>query len=306
MSEHLTPEDLRRLEALMRDPLEAARIGAHTRACDACAAAVESHLAPRIDAVLDAAARPARPSPRWMWGGAGLAAAAAVGTIVALSLLREAPQPTPTPPPAPGPRIAAPSPSGNPQWDALVRQALDGTLPKPAVLDRLQQASGGLRSAAGDGERVKVLAPVNVVVLELRPQFGWTTAPGTTYIVELYTPQLDRVAQSPPLTGASWTPPNALARGRDYIWQLQVRRGDRVTVVPDPPDPPARFHVLDSEAAREVAAAAVTGRRFVLAVVEARHGLLAEAERDLDLAKGEVPETDRERLRKLMGNWRAP
>lgn len=293
----------------MRDPREAARVGAHARECDACAAAVEAHMAPRIDSVVDSATnvgrvlKPARigglESPPYV---AWLAAAAVIAAVVALILLRRPPSIEPKPVLAP--IRVAPTPAVDTRWDPLLRQALDGTLPRPAVLNRLQQAATGLRSETPPADQVHVEYPSGVVVADARPQFRWRGVAGASYVVQVYTSALQRVAQSAVLHETEWLLPHDLDRGRDYTWQIQIRRDGQVTHAPRPPDPPARFHILDADAVREIAAAAATGRHFVLAVVEARYGLLAEAERELAASTAEVPANDRERVTKLIQEWR--
>ena len=297
MEEHLAPDDLQHLDALMRDPREAARVGAHTRRCEACAAAVEAHMAPRIDAVLEAATKAAAEPPHskvaWL---AGLAAAAVIAAVIAMTLLRRPAEVTPK---AAAPVAVTPTPAVDSRWDALIRQALDGTLPRPPVLDRVQPASRSVRSETTTrGDEPRVEYPAGVVVADARPQFRWQGVRGATYVVQVFTTALERVAESAPIRETSWLIPHDLPRGRDYAWQVQVRRDGHTSHTP-----PARFHVLEADAVREIAAAAATGRPFVLAVVEARYGLLAEAEREL-AASAEVPQTDRDRVTKLIQSWR--
>jgi hypothetical protein len=52
--------------------------------------------------------------------------------------------------------------------------------------------------------------------------------------------------------GTSWTPSAPLSRDRTYIWQVTARTSGERVIVPMPPAPLARFHVMDSRAAEMI------------------------------------------------------
>ncbi|MEO8033669.1 MAG: hypothetical protein ABI837_04505, partial [Acidobacteriota bacterium] len=83
---------------------------------------------------------------------------------------------------------------------------------------------------------------------------------------------------------ASWTPDTDLPPGRALSWQVTVYgKGGATTILPEPPDPPARFGIVSPAAASEIDAArrARPEDHLLLGLLYARAGILAEAVREL-------------------------
>ncbi len=277
---------------------------------------VEEHLA-ECDLCRDEAADLARlreaMKPRRNWTWYALAAAAVLALVVALALLRRPHPPTQPPPivretppsPAPKPpeRITPPAPAyARAEWAQLVASALaSGRLPYPADLALLR---GGREAVRGEDEDDPVrLRPRGVVIDDVRPVFSWPPTPGASFVVSIF--ERDReVAHSELLTASRWTPPEPLARGRTYIWQVEVKSdGTTIEVLPAPPSRPARFRIASAADHDEIAAA----RRehpsdpLLLATLYAKAGMEAEARAALrQLAASADPKVQR-----LLANARA-
>jgi len=257
--------------ALRGDELEAARL--HLDACDQCRADVE-----------ELSKWGAGPRKRnWL----PYALAASLAAVAILGVLVFKPEPLkPRPPVAivPPVTITAPPPAfsyGNAEWDRLVRDVTaSGRLAMPALLAALQPPASHFRGGIGADDAA--LAPAGIVVESARPRFTWRAQPAARYVV-LLAPQDGRVVESEPLSEAAWQPPSPLQRGRDYSWQLEVVTDKGRALHPAPPHPPVRFHVLDDAAAAEIADARrrFPGDHLLQAILLARHGLRADAEREL-------------------------
>lgn len=169
-------------------------------------------------------------------------------------------------------------------WREAVRAALvAGRVKRPGVLDEVGGQAGTLLGSLQEGLPVALVGPVGVVVESERPQFRWRALEGaSTYRVAVYDERFRRVAASGPLSGTTWTPPQALGRGRTYAWQLTALRDGREILSPAPPAPEAKFRVLERAAADELSRARreQPGAHLTLGVLYARAGLGEEAERE--------------------------
>jgi len=235
------------------------------------------------------ALRRARPRRRGTWRAvfAVAAALAAVMLVLQRSDDRGGPAPPPVNPPVvttqpdatpgsglPEPPTPPPPRYANAEWERLVRDAVES--------ERLPFA-GGLENSPDilrgpDAGTAPELAPSGIVIDDVRPRFSWPAREGATYVVAIYSG--DRlVAQSEALTERRWTPATALARGRTYAWQVKATSGGESEIIPAPPAPPARFHVVSRRDHDELAEA----RRLhpddhlLHAVLAARAGLREEA-----------------------------
>ncbi len=110
----------------------------------------------------------------------------------------------------------------------------------------------GREDLAGDAARpaMTTLSPVGVVVRSTRPTLRWTPRPdATSYRINLLRQDGGPVLSSPelPPTQTQWTPPEALARGETYAWQVAASRdGKTIDRAPKPPAAEALFQVLDA------------------------------------------------------------
>lgn len=153
----------------------------------------------------------------------------------------------------------------------------------PPLAPELKTVRGTLAGAA-DSPSLQTTAPAAPIVRSRRPVLAWTSSrPVDGFIVQLSSIPDGALLSSPtlPATACSWQPPEPLAPGSIYEWQVQAMRGGAaVDLAPKPPEPEARFQVLGEVAERNLQAAEHDAGRSELSVgmAFARVGLTAEAD----------------------------
>jgi len=242
----------------------------HLATCATCAEVVDDLR--RIDA------RTPRRSWPTIWLGA--VAAAAIVAIIAIPLFRERPiNPAPSRPPRVQQQPSVSASGYRSDWAAAIRAALAHGIPLPASLRAIHPPADALRDDSGDTAHV-ALRPRDVVVESQQPRFTWSKI-GRACRVAVYSGD-QRVSRSPRLIGNEWTPAAPLPRGRIYTWQLEAE-GEGPHILPEPPDPPAIFRIIDEATKRELddARRLHPDDHLLLGVLEAQAGLQEEALRDL-------------------------
>ena len=280
------------LDRFARGDLDDARLFevlSHLESCEECARAGQHRMASDLAALhaewTSEPVAPRRSTRVWT-----LAAAAAIA-IVALALLlvpKERPSPhTPsrtivipkarTIPSAPSTTDAAPeSQYADPRWQRLVTRALEsGRLSFPRELAELSAPADTVRGGTGPDERI---APVGVVIDEVRPAFLWPAREGGTYTVFVFDDERE-VIQSPALKQPFWTADRDLPRGRTLTWQVEVTGAGTFETIPSPPTPPAMFRITSESDHRDLTLARERhgDDNLLLAVLYARSGMRAEA-----------------------------
>jgi putative zinc finger protein len=135
----------------------------------------------------------------------------------------------------------------------------------------------------GVGGAFSVLGPAGITVQEDRPTFRWTALSGaTSCVVTVYDPSSKAVATSHELSDTEWTLPRPLKRGVVYTWEVAATKDGKEIVSPSPPQPPARFKVLEHAKLDELELAKQTypDSHLVLGVLYAQDGLFEDAERE--------------------------
>ncbi|HEY1496793.1 MAG TPA: hypothetical protein VGF49_19695 [Candidatus Solibacter sp.] len=256
----------------------------HLAECAMCRAEVEDLTQFRSE--LSAAPRNviAMPSPKPRWRIPAYAAIAA-GLLLAggLTFFRQPKTPVAQNLPAAAQPV---EPAIPPDQQAAVQLALSThRLERAPVLDGLITKRGVLLGAPNESRSFAVQSPVGTTVLNDRPVFRWEQVHGAgKYVVAVFDDRFRKVAESPALTAAEWTPEQPLARGRIYNWQVTAHIGARTLRAPVPPAPEARFQV----AAVETVAQVENARRdhpanhLLLAVLLANAGALDESAQELD------------------------
>jgi hypothetical protein len=128
-----------------------------------------------------------------------------------------------------------------------------------------------------------VLNPVGKVIRTDRPEFRWSALEGaSSYTVNVYDSNFQRVASSPPLQTLRWSVPESLARGRIYRWEVTATKNGEQITSPQAPAPEAKFKVLEKDRADQLDE---VQRRYpqshlILGLRYAREGLLGDAERE--------------------------
>lgn len=128
----------------------------------------------------------------------------------------------------------------------------------------------------------EVAEPVGEVVWDVRPTFHWKPmSHAVNYSVAIYDARLDPVQESGKLHDEQWVPSRDLIRGRVYQWQVTAHLQDGSSLnAPAPPQPEARFRVLDREKEEELSrfAAAHPEAHLALGILDGQAGLLSKAE----------------------------
>jgi Putative zinc-finger len=271
------------------DADELAPIEDHLFRCPRCREDVDD-----LRAMAAVALQPRRRRRR-VWPAFAAAAAVAVVASVIFSSRAEPERDTPRAIAVP-PRVIANAPA--PQRyardglnEAVSAALRNGAMPMPAALADLQLDDDPER-APGTASASRI-EPSGEIVESARPRFRWPSSPRTKWIVSLFDERGSVVAESGVLNQPSWQPDRELPRGR--VYQVQVRAIGEAgeTIIPAPPAPPAFFRVLDEAAHAELAAAraAHSADPLLLGVLYARHGLQADAIRELERVPG--PEAQR-------------
>jgi hypothetical protein len=162
---------------------------------------------------------------------------------------------------------------------------------------------GTLLGAAEVSTSLKPLSPIGTAVLSVTPAFAWRPVAGAmSYTVAVYDEQFREVGRSPRITEPSWTPTTALPRGTTLVWQVTAHFENRDVLAPAPPQPEARFLVLDQTTASAIASqqSRLSAQPLVLGVLLAKAGAFDDAARELTRA-AERPDTA-ERATALLAN----
>lgn len=172
-----------------------------------------------------------------------------------------------------------------------VASALSSRRVAASDLSELRGGPQQLMGPAAAPASFRLVSPVGTVVEATQPTLRWQPLAGaSSYKVTVLDKDLALVAESPELKETTWRVARSLDRGRTYGWQVAARKGAAAVVVPAPPDPDARFRVLEAGRARAIAAARRGGEsHLVLGVLYAEAGLLGDAEAELLALKDANP-----------------
>lgn len=180
---------------------------------------------------------------------------------------------------------------------ALVDRALaTGKLEMPAAIRSLAGPVGTLLGAVRVAESLEPLTPIGTAVLSETPEFTWHAMAGvTSYSVAVFDDQFKEVAHSPALTTTHWTPSVALPRGATLAWQVTAHFPSRDVLAPEPPQPEARFVVVDKATADAIIAqqARLSSQPLALGVLLAKAGLFSDAAREFTRAAAQPDTADR-------------
>jgi len=284
LSAHLSAEELQEYVDGASEPANRARIETHLRRCADCAQDI---------AELREFSRTRTRPPAWR---SAMAAAAAVVLIAGGVMVwsRRAPavlvaledsgrQVTLD---AGGRLHGIEGLSGN-QADSVRSVLAGGSLAPPDLLRDLQPAGGTLLGPS-EAPAFKLVGPVGTAVLSATPELKWTEwKPNATYIVTLRNLSSGRTISSLPLAAPEWTPSEPLQPGSAYTWQVAGTVGGLEEVIPRPPQPQAKFLVLD--AAQAALLQRLPDSHLLRAIAYAQAGLLDDAEREARALQAENP-----------------
>jgi len=128
-----------------------------------------------------------------------------------------------------------------------VREALRaGRIALPAFLEQLASPRETLMGDASTAT-ARLLSPKATGVLGPSVRFQWEPIAGRwTYKVRIYLIGGEPAVTSPDISGTEWMAAEGLAPGNDYQWQVVASHGAERVTLPQPPDAPPRFRVLDN------------------------------------------------------------
>ncbi|HEY5035643.1 MAG TPA: hypothetical protein VII74_00760, partial [Chthoniobacterales bacterium] len=166
--------------------------------------------------------------------------------------------------------------------DAVLLDKVD----RPPFWSELQGAKETLAGPPAPANPFRVVAPVGSVVESERPVFRWNKDPGaTSYRVNLLRRTTGEVTSSPLLAAGttSWSPNESLSPNEIYEWEVEAsRNGEMLAKAPSPPEPEARFRVLDTATRNSLKAlrAKSGGSHLLMGLAYAHAGMRADAERE--------------------------
>ena len=180
---------------------------------------------------------------------------------------------------------------------SVATAARRGKIEISPVIDSLASDRGTLAGSPNESSRFRLVAPVATAVRETTPRFSWSAQPGAAryriHVVDSGTGEVVETGQSDG-SRTEWTPAEPLMPGNIYQWQVEAFRGDEVIGrTPKPPEPEARFQILPAEAQHQLAQteSSANGSHFVMAVANAKAGLLDDAIRELRAFASENPDS---------------
>ncbi len=234
---------------------------------------------------------------RWMRQSLVIGAAAA-GVVLAIwmggrRLTPDAapvtsPVPEVTTAPATAPPEVMPEPTVKPasvlteeEQGRVTRALASGRLELPGNISVLRGHAGALLGAGDTTVAFTPTAPIGTAIIDARPLFSWTPMAGATrYFVTVWDERFRAVAKSGALKTTKWTPSRDLPRGRVLAWQITAVTRDGTAVSPAPPQPEARFAVLDAATVAGIARTRtpLAKEPIALGLALAKIGLFADAE----------------------------
>jgi hypothetical protein len=182
-----------------------------------------------------------------------------------------------------------------------VRKALKDQVISVAPLPKALLTETEARMGSEDTPTFTLVRPTQNIVLTPTPTFVWNKLPGAkTYTVNVYDEQDNLVLSSKPMEVTTWKPDTRLPRGKVYSWEVTaLKEGQQITSNVSAADLDgktleAKFKVLEQSKADEITAAKKRYRDFhlLLGIIEARAGLLDEAEMEFKQVLNSNPQSN--------------
>jgi len=189
-----------------------------------------------------------------------------------------------------------------------VKEALKAeAIKKPEVLDELNSAEVSVRAPSGNVQPVRIIYPANIVIAEDKPLLEWVPSKtAQAYRVEIGDAGFRQVAKSEnlPATTRAWTPPAPLKRGIVYTWVVrEINEGTEGGSSSSASQ--GKFKVLEDGRVKELnRLKAAFQSHLALGVFYARTGMIAEAERELQILVQDNPHSRiAKKLLKELHSW---
>jgi hypothetical protein len=163
----------------------------------------------------------------------------------------------------------------------VARALASGRMEMPPNMDVLRGHAGTLLGSDASAPVFRPVTPLAMAVLETRPQFSWTPRAGArSYAVTIFDERFREIAKSGSVKTTTWKPRQDLPRGRVLQWQITATIDEGIAISPAPPNPEARFIILDNVTVANLARERkrLATEPVALGLELARAGLFAEAE----------------------------
>lgn len=184
--------------------------------------------------------------------------------------------------------LSAPGALSSEQTEVLAAVLQDHRLPAPGVPAVQAAGASKLRGAADAESSFALVGPANEYALA-QPEFHWQALTGaTSYRVEVYSEDFQRVAGSGTLRTTSWTPEKPLASGKTYTWVVRASTPKGEVQSPRPPASEARFVTIPRDAQAKIDAANPQAH-LLLAALYRKAGLTQLAKEQVDELVRENP-----------------
>ena len=292
------------LEALVDGRLDDADrevVETHIELCAICAEDVADISSVRDDIKIVTPGQTGR-SRAWIRVAQIAAVLIAAVAIIFVVRQRNTPATVARGPETPAPVASPTTPASKLTFDerALVDRVLAaGALEIPAATVALAPRTGTLLGAAPTTVTLTVMSPIGTAVVSPLPEFSWRALTGAvSYSVSVFDDQFNQVAQSARVTTTTWTPTKPLPRAKTLAWQVTAHLPGRDVLAPAPPQPEARFAVVDEVTATTIAEQQVrlSEQPLVLGVLLAKAGLFADASRELTRAVAQADTAERAKV----------
>ena len=186
---------------------------------------------------------------------------------------------------------------------AITETLRTGRLALPPEAATFAESSRRFARRRSKPNAFRLHGPFATAVPDVSPRFSWTpVANATAYRIHLQATTGDATvtsAELPPAT-TEWVPATGILRpGAVYGWKLQALRDGQVAAeAPVPPEPEARFRVLEDEERRkwEGERSTVGDSNLLRGIVAARAGLLEEAATEFRALGRQNPRAERARI----------
>lgn len=188
---------------------------------------------------------------------------------------------------------SAPNPLSAEEAALIDRVKATGRLDTPASISALKGVPGTLLGDAASTTIVP-LSPVGTMIATVRPTFVWEAVRGAqASSVAIYNQGFREVAQSPRITGTTWTATSDLPRRGALSWQVTAHLVASDIVGPAPPQPEAQFQIVNQSMSASIAALRerLAARPLDLAILLASEGLIADATVQLRRAESDPAST---------------
>ncbi len=181
---------------------------------------------------------------------------------------------------------------------AIWQSLQTGKVSVSTAANALGGGSGGILMSGGNennGVPFALASPIGKVIRDNQPVLRWKPLKdAVAYSVTVVDDKFRVVAESGKLSATSWKPSKPLPRGANYSWQVTAIKQDGTeTVSPSAPAPQARFRVIEQATNDEIGKLEKPGKRshLALGVLYAQVGLIAEAQRELEILVKENPKS---------------